>query len=155
MEDLTYEIDASRESITLFIFGEKHVRYTMDCLRLAGYSMESFEKHIVENFRYIPRGVPGEPEKKEPAKSIGALIREQQAAKASSSCAKRDSDENHRPALTWDTKTPFDSFGAGWIVKSGRDVDDAEYNTGSQSDPLQKLGDTSNPLHGSAFLKGK
>jgi hypothetical protein len=57
--------------------------------------------------------------------------------------------EKQREPLTWNTRTPFDAF-KGYEVFSGFE----DYACPTQDHPTQRLGETSDPLHASAFLKG-
>jgi hypothetical protein len=64
--------------------------------------------------------------------------------------------EMQRAPLTWNTRTPFDPWGAGFVVNSSRAIEDEFRNLFAQDkqNEFQRLGETSDPLHASALLKG-
>lgn len=79
--------------------------------------------------------------KQEPQWVIDARIRVQQKRAADQTY------ERKRPALDWNKSTPFDNF-EGFTTR---------YDTGAQIEgpthPLQRVSDSADPMHGSAFLK--
>lgn len=62
--------------------------------------------------------------------------------------------EPERPRRTWADSKPADRWD-GYTVRSWADFDELTANgLAEHTSPLQRLSDSSDPLHGSAFLKG-
>jgi hypothetical protein len=106
-------------------------------------SCEAYMKHLEQNLGFVHRAHSyAQPESI--AFPSGAVLKTQ-----SGQIVDRVEPEKLCEPLTWNTRTPFDPF-KGYEVFSGFE----DYTCPTQDHPTQRLGEASDPLHASAFLKG-
>lgn len=123
--------------VQFFQRGVPYKRLTLEQIMFRGASWRDF-KSFAENVGWKPV------EAESIAFPSGAVLKTQ-----SGQIVDRVEPEKLCEPLTWNTRTPFDPF-KGYEVFSGFE----DYTCPTQDHPTQRLGEASDPLHASAFLKG-